>query len=182
MAEFIKTNIVAIIFGCTTFIFSLLTLIYKIKEHRAKIQGLLKIKKNISVYLTRESLLIGLREIYSKATNTDEIWGQCIGCHNYSDDVKEIILEKAALGVHFRIIVNSNATTKIDFKNLFDPLRNASVRESSANAIRLHGLSSSEVIIGFSTITGLVALHVRETVFVSIIKNYFDQRWNDITP
>lgn len=182
MKQFLLGNIVAIIFGITTVIFSYLSLIYKKREHEAKISGLIRFKKILSVYLSREALLKGLREIYDNASKGDEIWGQCIGCHRYSDDVREKILEKASEGVSFRILVNSKAPTINEFKELFEPIKTATVISASDNEIRLHGLSNSEVVVTFSTMTGMVAIHIRENIFVSIIKSYFDQRWQKYSP
>lgn len=178
MKEFLIENIVSIIFGITTVIFSFFTLLYAIREHKAKILGLIKIKQKISVYLSREALLSGLREMYVKAKSDDLIWGQCIGCHNYSDDVKDVILDKASLGVKFKIIVNSNAPTLKEFKKIYDPIKSATVIEAPDNKLRLFGISGQEVIISFSSIIGLTAIHIKDEDFTSIIKEFFETRWN----
>lgn len=182
MIQFLTDNAVSIIFGLLTAFFSAITLRYKIREHKHRVEGIVDESKSVSLYLTREAMLQGLRSMYEASKSGDVLWGQCVGCGAYPPDVTEQVVKAASRGVIFRFIVSSSAVNKEDLKNFFGQLRAAEIRERADNRIRIQGLSNKEVVIAFRGIDYYTAIHVRDSNFVEFVRAYFEQRWESASP
>ena len=133
--------------------------------------------EQIQLYLTREAMMKGLKNMYKSSHVGDIIWGQCVGCGAYSGDVREVVLKAASRGVGFKIILNAAAPAKDDLRTVFAPLKTAKLKEAMDNHIRIQGLSDREVIVAFPSTSAYTAVRIREPNFLSIIKSYFDKHW-----
>ena len=177
MWNFLVENAVAIVFGILTAIFSAITLRYKIREHRHRIEGIVDENRLVTLYLTRDATLQGLRDMYNAATAGDTLWGQCVGCRAYPDDVTQLVMEAAQRGVRFRFIINTSATTAAELRRFFGQLRAAETRERSDNVLRIQGLSKKQVVIALPGMDSYTAIRVRNRHFVELFYEYFQGRW-----
>lgn len=180
MIQFILDNIVAIIFGISAAITSLLALKYKIREHRLRVETIVEEGRHVALFLTRESMLKYLLAMYKKASEGDIIWGQCVGCGSYTSEVRSRILEAAGRGVRYKIIVNSFAPVLVDFRTLYDPLQGAELVEGQDNVLRVQGLSEREVVLAFPGVDSYTSVLIRDPHFVRIVKRWFDNRFEKL--
>ena len=185
--DIILQNIFYIIFGIIAIITSFLTLRYKKialkykeKEHRFQVERTIEDGHNVAIFLTRESMVNYLLNMYKKVNEGDIIWGQCIGCSSYTQEVRSRILEAAGRGVRFKIIINSLSTNVKDFRALYDPLQNAELVESKENTFRIQGLSNQEVVIAFPGVDSYTSVLIKNPHFVEIVKNWFDSRFEEL--
>lgn len=174
-------TILAIVFGLATIFLSVVAIRLQIKTYKKDVEAINKYQGFFAVYTSRDSLKAGIKALYTDAVNHDIIWGQCIGCSNYFENLHEMIFKKSIEGVSFQVIINANSPNKEQMIQLFSLIQTAKTKTSNNVKIRLHGLSNKQVIISFSSLTGMVALHFYSQTIVEIIKSYFDQNWvNDI--
>jgi hypothetical protein len=180
MVTFLTDHGLEILFGLLSAILGFIALRYTIKEHKQQTEGVVDESKQITIYLTRESMLKALRDQYAAADSGDVIWGQCIGCRGYSDDVREVVLRAASREVRFQIILNKSAPTKDDLRSVFAPLRGAEMKESDSNPIRIQGLSTKEVIVAFPSVNSYTSIRIREPYFLKLVRADFDKRWAEL--
>lgn len=181
MGAFLVDHGFELLFGILSTILGIIALRYSIKEHRARTEGIIDESEQVQLYLTREAMLKGLREMYESADPGDTIWGQCVGCRGYSNDVRAVVLAAASRGVRFKVLLNAASPTKDDLRAVFAPLRTAEIREAMDNDIRIQGLSNKEVIVAFPTANSYPAICIRERHFLSVMKNFFDKRWASVS-
>lgn len=132
----------------------------------------------VGLFLSREAMLAHLETQYERAASADVIWGQCIGCSAYSPDVQGQILAAAGRGVEFKLIVNRNAPAIDDFLRMYLPISAAAIVGAVDNTLRIHGLSDSEVVIGFSAVGSFSAVLINDRHAVNLVKAWFDKRFD----
>ncbi|MEM8557863.1 MAG: hypothetical protein AAGG50_08560 [Bacteroidota bacterium] len=176
MYQFMIDNIVAIVFGLATIILSFITLKLKLSEHRAVASRVVGVGRQVSMFLDRDAMLEEMLSMYDRSKNGDVIWVQCVGCGNYSSRVRTKVLEAAGKGVSFKIIVNNKAPSVSQLRSIFDPINSAEVFGSEDNAIRVQGLSYSEVIIGLPGVDSYTGIRVVDRHIVSLFREWFDGR------
>ncbi|MCJ7567337.1 MAG: hypothetical protein MUO58_07340 [Anaerolineales bacterium] len=180
MKNLTTQDILTILFGITTAIFSVVTLRYMILEHRRKIEGIIAEGRMASLFLNRDAMLTYLLGMYDRAVKGDTIWGQCVGCSSYSKVVRSKVHEAAGQGANYRMIVNKYAPTVEELRKLYDPLSGAEVAVGEDNSLRIQGLSNKEVVMAFPGIDSYTAVLIRDPHFISIIKNWFDIRFDSL--
>lgn len=185
--ETVLQNIISIIFGiiaiCTTVLslkYKKTALKYQEIEHRFRVERTIEEGGNVSIFVTRESTVNYLLKMYKIANEGDTIWGQCVGCNSYTQEVRSLVLNAAGRGVRFKIIVNSRSTGLKDFRALYDPLQNAELVESNDNTFRIQGLSNKEVVIAFPSVDSYTSVLIRNPHLVEIMKNWFDSRFEEL--
>lgn len=178
---FFKEHILEIIFGIIAVCTSTIAVVYRIKAYNFSKEKKVNFPtRNLSLYLNRESMVNDLFKMYDKAEAGDELWIQTVSMSNYPGLVHEKILTAAGKNISFKIIVNKNAPSKDEFRQLFSPVKSAEILETADNKIRIQGLSKKEVIIAFPTILNYTAIRVTDENFVSIMKEWFDKRFEQI--
>jgi hypothetical protein len=115
--------------------------------------------------------------MYKEAKPGDVIWGQCVGCDDYTPGVRDAVLRAAGMGVRHKLIVNAFAPTLSQFRAIFDPLATATLKEGRDNAISIQGLSAKEVVISIPEMTAYTGLRVRDSYVISILQAWFDNRF-----
>ena len=171
-------TILAIIFGVSTIMLSIIAIRLQIKQYNKDIESLIRIGNFFEIYTTRESLKNALQQMYYDAEKNDIIWGQCVGCSNYFDNLYELLLKKSVEGVRFKVIVNSNSDNEL--VELFSKIVTAETKKSSDVKIRLHGLSSKQLICSFKSINGMAAIKIYDENLINIVRNDFETRWNEL--
>ena len=180
-------NIFTIIFGIMATIMSFyvlkykkMALDYKEKEHRLQVEGIIDEGRHSVLFLTRESMVNYLIGMYKNANKGDVIWGQCVGCSSYTQEVRSRILDAAGRGIRFKIIVNSFSSALADFRALYDPFQDAELVEAKDNKLRIQGLSNREVVLAFPGVDSYTSVLIRNPHFVEIVKNWFDNRFDKL--
>ncbi len=171
-------TILAIIFGISTIILSIIAIRLQVKQYKKDTENLLRIGNFFEIYTTRESLKHALQQMYYDAKKDDTIWGQCVGCSNYFDNLYELLLKKSMEGVKFKVIVNSNSDDELI--ELFSNIITAETKKSENVKIRLHGLSSKQLIFSFKSISGMAAIKVFDENLINIVRNDFETRWDKL--
>lgn len=171
-------TILAIIFGVSTFILSIVAIRLQVKQYKLDTERLLSVGGFFEIYTTRESLKDALRKMYYTATKDDVIWGQCVGCSNYFENLYELLLKKSMEGVKFKVIINSNSDSEL--LELFSNINTAETKLSNNVKIRLHGLSNKQLIFSFKSISGMAAIKVFDNNLIDIIRNDFETRWIEL--
>ncbi|MEU8265365.1 hypothetical protein AB0C02_32795 [Micromonospora sp. NPDC048999] len=168
---------VQLFFGFTTLALGVITIRQKVKENRIKVEQVVGKDRKAALFLTREPLVLALANMYKVAEPGDTIWGQCVGCDDYTPAVRDAVLRAAGSGVSFKIIVNKYAPTLADFRSIFDPVSSAELVEGSDNAIRVQGLSSKVVVISIPEMIAYTGIQVSDPYVVGIVKEWFDRRF-----
>lgn len=171
-------TILAIIFGISTIVLSVIALKLQIKQYKKDTEDLISVGKFFEIYTTRESLKNALQQMYYDAEKEDVIWGQCIGCSNYFENLYELLLKKSIEGVKFKVIVNSKSDN--DLVELFSNISTAETKLCDNVKIRLHGLSNKQLIFSFKSVSGMAAIKVFDENLINIIKQDFERRWNEL--
>lgn len=171
---------VQIFFGFTTLVLGIITIRQKVKENRVKVEQVVGKERKASLFLTRDPLVLALANMYKIAEPGDTIWGQCVGCDDYTPAVRDAVLKAAGSGVSFKIIVNKYAPTLAEFRKIFDPVASAELVEGTDNAIRVQGLSSKVVVISIPEMIAYTGIQVSDPYVVGIIKSWFDQRFESL--
>ncbi len=171
-------TILAIIFGILTIMLSIIAIRLQVKQYKKDTEELVRIGNFFEIYTTRESLKNALQQMYYDAEKGDVIWGQCVGCSNYFDNLYELLLKKSIEGVKFRVIVNSSNGNELI--KLFSNIATAETRQSNNVKIRLHGLSSKQLIFSFKSISGMAAIKVFDEELINIVRNDFEVRWDKL--
>lgn len=181
MVKFILEHLLEIIFGIAASITSILAVYYAIKSYRlaqsAKFGGK---KGTVEVFFTREDMIKGLYTMYERVHQNDLIWFQTVGMSSYPGDIEKVILRAASQGTRFRMILNKNAPALDEFKKIFSAINTAEMVEAIDNNIRIQGLSDKEVIIAFPSLSAYLAIRFTDKNFVTIIKNWFDDRYEKL--
>ena len=172
--------LVAIVFGVIAGVVAFRTLRYTKGQYDMQLQKAISVSDKLTIFLTRDEMVGYLLAMYDRASPGDVIWGQCVSCRDYTGEVRRKILDGAAKGIHYKIIVSSHAPEAESLRELFAAVRNAEVLEAADNKIRIHGLSTKEVMIGLPDVERYTALLVRDQHFTAIIKAWFDDRFNGL--
>ena len=159
-------TIVTIIFGVITVIMSGIAL----RSTRRKVDGIVDEGRRVVIFLYRESMLKYLLTMYDRAKKGDTIWGQCVGCSNYSSIVRSKILEAAGKGVGYKMIANDFAPALDEFRALYEPINNAQLAYGTDNSLRIQGLSLQEVVIAFPGVDSYTAVLFKDPIFIKIMK------------
>lgn len=175
--KFLADHGVEIVLGLATLALGYSTLRLSRRQHDREVDEVLGKERKASIYLSRPAMARALLDQYKRARDGDVIWGQCVGCDEYTPEVGALIVEAAAKGVNHRLIANAHAPTARDFQELFAPLRTAQVAMATDNKIRVQGISSDEVIISIPELTQYTAISIRDTELVGIIREWFDRRF-----
>jgi hypothetical protein len=85
------------------------------------------------------------------------------------------ILESAGRGVCFQMVINQHSPSAEEFRGLFDSIEGAEIIEAPNNATSMQGLSDREVVIAFPGVESYTAVVMRDTLFVDIIRSWFDR-------
>lgn len=171
-------TILAIIFGISTVVLSIIAIRLQKKQFNKDIEELIKVGNFFEIYTSRESLKNALQQMYYDAKENDIIWGQCIGCSNYFDNLYELLLKKSMEGVRFKVIINSNSDNELE--ELFSKLTTAETKKSNNVKIRLHGLSNKQLIFSFKSINGMAAIKIYDENLITIVRNDFEARWSKL--
>lgn len=176
---------VAIIFGIISAVLAILTvalgiITYRLqkRQYNKDLENVIRIKNFFEVYTTRDALTDALQSMYYAAEKGDTIWGQCVGCSNYFDNLHELLLKKSIEGVSFKVIINSKSDGELE--KLFAPLDNAETKTCDNVKIRLHGLSDKQLIFSFKSVNGMAAIKVFDENLISIIRKDFEMRFHDL--
>lgn len=172
--------LIKVILGISTLVMASIALHYKRLEHRKSTESTIDGNAKILFFISRESMLKHLLGMYGRASETDEIWGQSVSGRDYSNKVRDIVLEAASRGVSFRIIANSATSTSSDLNLLFQPLKTAKLVFANDNNLRIQGLSDKECVVALPSTSAYVAVLFRDKEVVNIFKNWFDNRFKEI--
>lgn len=175
--SFLEEHGVELALGITALVFAYLSLRLSRRENQLAVEEVLGRDRQATLFLSRDSMAKAVVQQYRRAKPGDVIWGQCIGCDDYTPEVGQLIIDAAAKGVKHQLIANRYAPTLSAFQELFAPLRTAEVVVADDNSIRLQGLSSSEVIISIPELTQYTALAIRDPQLVGVIREWFDRRF-----
>jgi hypothetical protein len=178
MGAYLSQNIVSIIFGITTAITSIIALRYMRLEHRREVEEVIDGGRKVKLFLSRETMIKYLLEMYDQAGEGDVIWAQCVRCVDFTPKVRTKILEAAGRGVRFQMVVYKHSPAVDDFRALFEPIENAEVIEVPGIALSLQGLSNREVVIAFPSMDSYTSVLIRDQDFVRIVKAWFDNQFD----
>jgi hypothetical protein len=168
--------ILTIVFGVSTIVTSILALKYKRLEYKRKVEDYITTDKVTGLFLSRESMSKYLVQMYDRADVGDTIWGQCVGCANYPQNVRDKILEAASKGIKFKMIFNKYSAGAHQLLTTFKSLKDSDIVLGSDNQIRIQGISHKEVVIAFPSVNSYTALLCKDRYFVEIMKTWFDNR------
>lgn len=177
MLSFAYDHGVSLVIGVIGIVIGLGGLYYARRQTRMAIEKAVSINKFLKVYLSRDEMVADLLGMYSKAESGDVIWGQCVNCSGYSASVQHNVLDAAARGVKFRIIINSNAPRKAELSSIYEAVRAAELIERSDNTLSVQGLSDQEVVVSFPTIGNYNAISLRHPVIVNVMRQWFEERF-----
>ena len=153
---------------------------YKRKEYAAKTENKLKVNDKLTVFTSRDAMLVHLHSMYTRAKKDEIIWGQSVSGNIYGD-VNGKIATAAARGVKFQMIFNSDiskpANAKEELKELFTVL-NAEIRLRKDNDIRIQGLSTKEAVVALPTNSSYVAVLVKDEAVVCALRSWFLSRFD----
>lgn len=169
---------IKIILGIAALVMSGIALHYKRLEHRKKVDELVDGNAKLALFISRQSMLKHLLGMYDRATSTDEIWGQTVSGRDYSEEVRDVVLDAAGRGVSFKIIASSSASGSSDLPRLFAPLRSARITYGSNNSLRIQGLSDLECVVALPSTTSYTAVLIRDKEVVRIFRAWFDERFS----
>jgi hypothetical protein len=167
---------VKVVLGIATIILSIVALHYKRLEHRKKVEEIVDGNAKIALFISRQSMLKHLLGMYERASSGDEIWGQCVSCNDYSQGVRDKVLEAAGRGISYRIIAN-RSTSSADFLALFNPLKSTQVVLADDNTFRIQGLSERECVIALPSASFYAAVVFRDPEIVKIFRRWFGERF-----
>lgn len=170
-------RIVAIFFGITTLVTSVIALRYTSLDHKRKVEEVVGTGRQATMFLSRNSMLKEMLAMYDRSEKDDVIWVQCVGCGDYSSSVRSKVLEAAGKGVRFKLIMNSYAPAIDQLRSIFEPLSSADLLEGQDNTLRIQGLSNKEVIIGLPGVDSYTGLRIRDVYLVAMIKDWYDTRF-----
>jgi hypothetical protein len=180
LVEFLQQFGVQIFFGITTLTLGIIAIRQKTRENRAKLDGVVGEGRKAVLFLSRDPLVTALAGMYKDAQSGETIWGQCVGCDDYTPAVQGAVLKAAGKGVRFRIIANKYAPTLREFRQIFDPVASAELREGTDNAIRIQGLGDRNVIISIPEMIHYTAISISDPYVVGIFKDWFDRRFDSL--
>lgn len=180
MGSFLADNIVNIVFGTTTLVTTGIALHYARLEHRRKVEDVLYEDRRVGLFLSRESMIRYLLQMYDQAAAGDVIWAQCVRCANFTPDVRPQISKAAGRGVRFRMIINQYSPSLAAFRSLFAPIRQAELAAAPDNALSLQGLSDKELVVAFPGVESYTAVLIRDPYFVGIVRRWFDSRFEQL--
>lgn len=132
--------------------------------------------RKVSLFLSREAMMVYLGEMYDKAEAGDVIWAQCVGCANFDRDIRTKILKAAGKGVLFEMVIYEHSPALPEFKTLFAPIKAAQVVAAPDNDLSLQGLSDKEVVIAFPSMESYTAVVIRDKAFVKVVRAWFVER------
>jgi hypothetical protein len=179
--EFLAANALQIVFGIVSAVTSVLAIHYARRSyHLSRQLRLSNTGRSVEIFLDRESMISALLAQYDSCRDGEEIWAQGVGMANYPGDVSKTILAAAGRGIGFRIIVNANSPAYDEFVRLFEPIKKADMRRSASSNLRVQGMSDREVIVAFPTLTTYTAVRFTDKNFVAVVKNWFDERFNNL--
>lgn len=179
--SFWQEHALEIIFGTVSALLALVAVYYARKALRPTPDQISEVFRGRSVrlYLSREQMIGRLLDQYDRADPGEVIWAQTVGMQNYPGDVRGKILAAASRGAKFRYLVNANSPALREFLELFEPVRNAEVKLSTDNNLRVQGLGDRAVVIAFPTMTTYTAVEVTDPAFVRLVRGWFDSRWDE---
>lgn len=181
MQTSVDWNVVVNIFlGLAALGMSGVALYYKRLEHRKSAEEIIDGNSKIALFISRQSMLKHLLDMYKRASSPDEIWGQSVSGRDYSKNVRDTLLDAASRGVSFRIIVSGEKSTSEGLVGLFKPLKSAQLALGGDNNLRIQGLSEKECVIALPNANVYVAVLFRDEVVVKIFKSWFDERFNKL--
>lgn len=126
-------------------------------------------------------MIEALYDMYDKSLPGDIIWAQMVGMQNYPGDLHEKVINAASKGVSWKFIMNKDSPALQQMINIFEPIKSAKYVVSNTNRLRVQGLSSKEIIIAFPTLTAYTAIRFTDAAFIEIIRNWFDQRFEELS-
>ena len=174
MVEFFLANALTIIFGVLALVTSIIAIFYARKMYELERASPERNHgRSVTVYWSRQDMIESLLRQYDLAVSGDDIWAHAVGLQNFPGKVSEKILSAAGRGVSFRYLILANHPAQSEFLAIFKPIRNAHVRASADNALRVQGLSTKEVVIAFPTLTTYTAIRFTDPTFVAVIKAWF---------
>jgi hypothetical protein len=179
--QFMIDTYIAIFFGTTTVITSVIALRYARLDQKRKDEEAIGVGRQAVMFLSRSAMLKAMLRMYDEAKRGDEIWVQCVGCANYSTSVRSKVLEAAGKGVTFRLILNKYSPSIDQLRAIYDPLNSAQMIEGTDNALRIQGLSDKEVIVGLPGVDSYTGLHIKDPHAVKVFKQWYDQRFQKLT-
>lgn len=178
MVEFLLANALTIIFGVLALVTSVIAIFYARRMYELERASPERNHgRSVTVYWSRQDMIESLLRQYDLAVSGDDIWAHAVGLQNFPGQVSEKILSAAGRGVSFRYLILANHPAQAEFLAIFKPIRNASIRASGDNALRVQGLSTKEVVVAFPTLTTYTAIRFTDPNFVAVIRNWFDTRW-----
>lgn len=174
--SFLYDHGVAILFGFIGLVTSTLAVHYARAQLRSGSTATNSPSKYLKLYTSRESMVLGLAEMYEKASGGDVIWGQCVSCSGYSASVKQNVLDASIRGVSFEIIINSRSPRKQELFAIYSSIKSANVIERADNEVSLQGLSEKEVILSLPEVAGYCAVKISQPTIVLILRSWFITR------
>lgn len=177
MIDIVLEHGLEFVFGVSTLVLGIIAYRQSRLEHFVEVEGILGSDRKATLFTRREPMLVALSDMYKKAESGDIIWGQCVGCDDYTSSVRNVVLEAAGRGVGWRIIVNTYSPTLAEFRSIFDPIRAAHIVEAGDNAIRLQGLSDKQVMISIPELTSYTGVLIKDPNVVKALRAWFDQRF-----
>lgn len=177
---FIKEHGLTVLFGVVSAITSIIAARYRMLEYQKKIEEVAGEGRQATIFLSRAAMLKQLLRMYVEAKSGEVVWGQCVGCSDYSSQVRIRISEAASRGVTFRMIINRYAPSRAELAALYTSLRGASVVEGLDNALRIQGVSDREVILGLPAVDSYTGVLIRDEFTVRLLHHWFDERFNQL--
>lgn len=177
MLSFLYDHGVSLVIGITGIFIGLGSIYYARLQTRMAIEKAIPINRFLKVYLSRDEMVADLLGMYSRAKSGDIIWGQCVNCSNYSATVQHNVLDAAARGVHFEIIINSEAARKEELSSIYRAITTAKLIERSDNTLSVQGLSEHEVVISFPSVGSYNAISLKHPVIVGVMRRWFEARF-----
>ena len=178
MIDWIKENILTIVFGCSTIVLAVLNLRYRIRDHNLRAEISLTAGSRVRVFFSRSAMLKYLLEMYDRAAEDDVIWGQCVGCSNYTKEVRNCVSSAASRGIRFKIILNELSNSSKELEQLYTPYKKAEIVYRPDNSLRIQGLTDSEIVLAFPALESYIGLVIKDNELVSIFSNWFQNRFD----
>lgn len=147
-------------------------------EHRQEVEKVVDEGRNAGLFLSRDSMIKYLLQMYDKAEEGDVIWAQCVRCTDFTPAVRKQILKAAGKGVRFKMIINRYSPATEEFHALFDPIENAQIIDAPDSALSFQGLSDTEIMIALPSVEFYTAVLIRNKFFTNLIKTWFDKRFS----
>lgn len=152
---------------------------FQLEEAKQRVEKTF-VNGNIEVYLSRDAAIKGILRNYEEAEPGDCIWTQCVGCGDYGNEIKSLILGCAARGVKQKLILNATGPAIDELISLYKPLKNAIFITADDNALRIQGISDKLVIFSFRNLYTYTGVKIRDKEIVRILRDWFDCRFEEV--